>query len=549
PKKGKSYRAKINGTRQEIPLPAVQETGVKVKLVSQDDDIVRMMVHGKGQNRDIPYYLTTLNRGRGLFFTEVSWDKLNTLLEFGAQELGEGVNRFVLLNKNLRPISERLVFNQNAAVAHLQVEVSEDDFSTRNEVEMNIAVNEYYLNQWAKVSVAVVDENYVNSKGISQNIASYLLLDSELKGHIESPASYFTSGEGLSAQNKLDLLMCTNGWSNYVWNFLKPENISLDLEPELGFTFEGNVKRGISKKALKEGSVSLIVKTDSTTQFVDQDIDEFGKFEFRNIIFYDTASVFAQARNKRDNHSVKLEMQKKKFVKPEISPSLLGQVSSFSDIPLSVYRQRYLNEIRLREFNIDKNNILLGEIEVAASKPKPKFKTGMPLKNQGAYLLSEQQTAGYSNILEYIAYGIPGTKPIYSEKGILIAVSIAPGLDGGPVGFFIDGFLYYSGEDVKIFNISDFKSIEIIMPPASNFYGARAINGAVVLSFKSGDERAMERPLLGGIIDKYKGFTKLREFYSPLYTPEDVYAETPDYRNTLYWNPDVSLSGFENRIS
>ncbi|NQU55552.1 MAG: hypothetical protein HQ522_23790 [Bacteroidetes bacterium] len=98
------------------------------------------------------------------------------------------------------------------------------------------------------------------------------------------------------------------------------------------------------------------------------------------------------------------------------------------------------------------------------------------------------------------------------------------------------------------YNVSDFKSIEIITPPGSNFYGARAINGAVILTFKDGDEIVTDRPLLGGIVERIKGFSPLREFYSPKYTSENINSEAPDYRNTLYWNPKVTVVNGEHEL-
>jgi hypothetical protein len=43
----------------------------------------------------------------------------------------------------------------------------------------------------------------------------------------------------------------------------------------------------------------------------------------------------------------------------------------------------------------------------------------------------------------------------------------------------------------------------------------------------------------GRIILKLRGFDMPAKFYSPLYSLENIDSPQPDFRPTLYWNPDV----------
>jgi len=67
PKAGKNYYAKIDGSDKVYQLPEVKETGAKLKMITQHNEIAQMMVHGNGANLNFPYYLTLLNRGKELF--------------------------------------------------------------------------------------------------------------------------------------------------------------------------------------------------------------------------------------------------------------------------------------------------------------------------------------------------------------------------------------------------------------------------------------------------------------------------------------------------
>ncbi|NQU53302.1 MAG: hypothetical protein HQ522_12270 [Bacteroidetes bacterium] len=550
PKAGKTYTAKINVIPDfSFQLPEIRESGAKIKLVTQEKKKLQMVVHSKNDNRNLPYQLVCLYReAEELFTLEISNKQTNQFIKINSDELKSGINRFVLLDKKMNPVSERLVFKKDVEISKLKVQLNDEAFSTREEVQINLKSDNKYRNELAQVSISVVDENYVNASGVSQNIASYLLLDSELKGHIDSPAEYFVSEDSLNSQTKLDLLMTTNGWRNYIWNLLKKDSLKIEFRPKLGFNFEGQVKRTFGKKVLTEGNVSMVIfKSDSTTQFFDQALDLNGRFDFRNVVFYDSASVFAQARNKKDKHNIQFEMNLPEINPPEINSQNLNQLQNFSEIPFSLHRQRYLNEMRFKEFYPDRNNILIKEVEVKAKKPRPKFKTGTPWKNDGPYQLTWKMTAGSFDIIEYLAYHVPGIIS-YRNRDNELMIKVQGGIDMGSPGFFLDGYSYFSINEIKNFNISDFSTIEIITPPMSYAYGARGIYGAVVLTFRKGDEIDSTRPLIGGIVERINGFSSLREFYSPKYSAKNINTEAPDYRNTLYWNPKVTIGSGEKEV-
>jgi hypothetical protein len=549
PKARTKYFAKIDGWADHVyQLPEIKETGAKIKLISQEINKLQMLVQGKDVNQNLPYYLACMHRGKGLFFMEVNQRNINTVLKIETSQLRGGINRFVLLDKNLTPVSERLIFQNDLDINYLQVRPGDNAYSTREEVQVNIKSLLNTENERAHVSISVVDENYINATGISQNIASYLLLDSELKGYIDSPADYLVSDKKLDAQTKLDLLMSTNGWSNYKWNLLYPESVSFDFEPKLGFDFKGNVKRTFGKKALSDGSVFFLIKNKRVTQLIDQPLDNQGKFEFTKVVFFDSASVFAQARNKKNNHNIQFEITFPKITPPIIDVSILNQLKNYPDIPLSVFRQRYLNDMKTKEFYPDKNNILIDEVNVKGENYLERWKTGVERKNNGPYLLTPEKIAGTSNIIEYLAYNIPGVFPSKGGQSItLLGGAGTSRFDAPEPLILIDYSLTLTVEDAKSYSPDMFETMELLTPPMSYFY--RAPGGVVLLTTKTGRSlNETDIPLLGGLVKRIKGFSPMREFYTPKYNPKNINSKAPDFRNTLYWNPQLTLENGENEI-
>jgi len=541
PESGEKYFAVINGfPKLKFPLPEIRKKRSKIMIINQSRERLQLTVQSKNVRQDQPCYLVGMHRNNGLFYMKLTSEKLNTVFRIDCSQFRGGINRLVILDEMMQPLSERLIFYPDSEICRVNIDLQDTLFSNREEVEVHLEMDEL-PDEFVSVSMAVVDENYMNIGGESSNISSYLLLESELAGHIESPADYFISDDNLDSQLKLDLLMLINGWSNYVWNNLDKSKPSGIRDSSWGFTFSGNVKRFMGKKALPEGSVSLIVKSDHNTRFVDIPLNETGSFEFNNIVFYDSAFVFAQARNKRNSNNVQLEMNFHPMVPPEPDLAKTELLNNYLKVPFSVHKQKSYNESHLKEFYPDKNNILIEEVKVTAKYSEPQINTsGFVLKNQGSYLLTPEMTAGTINILEFLKYKVPLMEITKDSFGNLQT----------SYGIFIDGYRYLNLDEAKAWNISDFKTIEIITPPGSNIYGARAIHGAIILTLKSGEESNTSNiPLLGGLVERVKGFSALREFYSPIYTAENINSEVPDYRSTLYWNPRISIQNGEKEIS
>jgi len=85
------------------------------------------------------------------------------------------------------------------------------------------------------------------------------------------------------------------------------------------------------------------------------------------------------------------------------------------------------------------------------------------------------------------------------------------------------------------------KKIEIVTK--KHFSGNDAFEGIVSYSTYKGD--------LGGfqfdpsaLVLNYEGLQLEREFYSPLYeTKEQAESRIPDFRNLLYWSPNLKMDG------
>lgn len=545
PKSDSKYIIKLD----QVPdkhweLPAPRESGIKIVISETDTDLVKLNLLHTDNYSGTKFYIAVIHRGKGLAYLEVGSDKLNKTIGFRGEHFGNGINRLVLLNENYEPLSERLVFINKSQDVNLNLELNNDDFITREKVSLKITGDTHLADgENAGLSISVVNTNALNSKGITRNIKSYLLLDSELKGQVNNPADYFVDDPENSSGMKLNLLMLVQGWRNYIWNDFEKEDLIL-TEPKFGFDIEGKVFNLSKRKKITNSEVSLTVGDANGVKLFSTRTDKNGSFNFKNISFVDTATFFIQGKNNKNKLYTSIELEPLNVIKPSPpDPDILNSLKSFEDITLSYYRLHYLNELALNDFNPGRDTRLIKEVEVIATKPEegdghlrlystPSEFNSIKVDPKDYYLL---------NIFEYAKSGkIPGARVV--DNNIMIR--------NAPVSFAVD-MIGVSKEVMSAIPMSVIDKIEILKQPTEiAVFGVGGANGVVSVLTKMGvPYEYAQRDIPGTIMEKIKGFEPFREFYSPEYTDENVLSEAPDYRTTLYWNPELILFNGEAEVS
>lgn len=103
---------------------------------------------------------------------------------------------------------------------------------------------------------------------------------------------------------------------------------------------------------------------------------------------------------------------------------------------------------------------------------------------------------------------------------------------------FFDGVPMGNPEKLFSYDPLKVKSIEVL--PKKYFYGRDIYGGIIMFNTYKINLEGMDLGSEVSVID-YEGLQLIREFYSPLYdTPERLKSRLPDFRNLLYWSPDIT---------
>ncbi|MPR34983.1 hypothetical protein [Salmonirosea aquatica] len=212
------YRAVIQdaaGKTATYPLPAAQKQGYAIQVQDSGEQKLKITVLARtGNNAPDGLYLLA-HTGLGAAHTDrgtLQNGKAEFLVDKGT--LGDGITHFTIFDQNARPVGERLYFKRPARSVEITALPDKREYTTREKVHLDLTAQ---VTGAAPVtlstSVFLLDSLPVSDQ---PTIDSYLLLTSDLKGTVESPASYFRQTDAKAAE-ALDLVMLTHGWSRFRW--------------------------------------------------------------------------------------------------------------------------------------------------------------------------------------------------------------------------------------------------------------------------------------------------------------------------------------------
>jgi len=487
--------------------------------------------------------LKATHKGIELFYSQITMNEFQHAQRLFKGLFPLGISKITILDQQNNTVAERLVFVQNKDDKAIQLELNKEEFKTREKVKLDVTS---LLSQTdtitSTLSVSVVHEDYFSSTGNNQTIESYLLLDSELKGSIESPATCFIDEKEISAEEKLDLLMMVNGWRSYYWDDLeKFYGKELPNWADYGITIRGNVMKQWGGKPVDDGKV-VIGPFSSGFLFEETRTDENGYFSFDRLYLKDKARIMINAETKTGNKRNDILLEAQNEIDTTFSAEYLKKSSADINIPMKFYRENYYRQVAETEFKV-KSGILLDEVQAIGQKVTGDGHFRLYGEPDVSLVVLDEDIDKYFNILDYLEGRVAGVIVTGDEVRIRGAVR-------NPL-LIVDG-IDTDWSDTRNIPMGDIDKIEILKTGFStSVYGSRGADGVIAVLTKMGKgewENNWVRNIHGRITPSFNGFQLPREFYSPKYSAENINDARPDYRPTLLWNPDVTVTNGEAKI-
>jgi hypothetical protein len=523
---GKLYTARflVDNVIQKHVLPDSKKTGIVISLKKHLNDNWNLSISST-QSFEERVYLVTHNRGIVQQIKQVDLLKSKDI-ELILNEHYSGISHITVLDKNFIPQAERLVFQYPDDKQLLKIEMPKESFGKREKVTITLDGGNLDNDVIGQLSISVY---LANTKIQNENIISNLLLTADLKGIIPDAWTYFDP-KNSRKDEQIDLLMLTHGWRRFEWNnLLSSEIINSHYMAEINAPVISGHILGDYKINDTFTSLQMSFSGYSST-FGSTILDHDGHFVFevpfrvRNdlVYFFDENDTFSEDQLILD------------------SPFDLGYTSTykdegFFDTSLKDYLEKLSTNIQISQ--IYKSYSFINGQELPLKNIDYHF-YGKPDK---VYVLDDYTRFETMEdlFIEYIS-DIYIRNRENSRNFYVVGETPLP----GKALVLIDGLQIMDFDFIMKLDPLKLAKIEII--DKMYYAGNQSYSGIVNFCSYKGDFAGLEVP--GNLLEKsYQALQAKRVFYSPDYILNDNKLDRiPDYRNTLYWNPNVVIDNTNN---
>jgi len=557
PEEGQRYTAILdNGLKYD--LPEIKKIGYVLNIISSDDERLMVKVDANATLKNESFYVIGQIREQKYFQGKFEFkDNLPLVFEIPKDILTEGVMTLTLFDKDGIPRNERVVFIDNKEELRITTRLNRNSFKARDKVVLDVNVKDNLGNPVVtNLSLAITDRDKVEKHIHSSNIMTSLLLESELKGHIETPGLYLERQErSPMAKSRLDLLMMTNGWRRIKWDDLDSE---IDKQSKAHFFSQGLRISGIAKESRKKplvnGSFTMLSRgKDNSERIYYAETNGEGRFSIEGINQSDSLDLEFVAFNKGGKpidvlvelddrvsskfSSVKFSNNWAKYKKTkENTEAIYIEASKLKEQTDSIFG--YLDATVLGDVLLEGKTREEEEEETAFLRSRPSEFGITP--DDVVYLDENRLGTDLSVILTQLA-GVRAITVIDPANFLpTIRISSRNGapliiLDGIPIDIDALVQLGLIGSSVS----TTIERIEFLSGARAALYGRRGAEGVILLYSRRGNGGITRANTALTSKHRIKGYSISKEFYSPKYDVKQPEHIKPDYRTTLYWNPNV----------
>lgn len=549
PKPGKRYYAILTlpGQEKKYLLPTPMKEGHLLHIRNTREDL-SVRIESNTETGIGNGVLVGHIRGRVFLNRTIQANAKNLIVKINKNKLQDGVAHFTLFTATGEPVCERLTFIDNPNHDNfLEIRSVEPTYQKRNRADITLDMG--YTEEGSILgdfSVAVTSLSATKTKN-KRTIESWLLLNSDIGGIIPD-AGFFFDESNAKKRFLLDALMLTHGWRRFIWKKVLDDSEPkvLAYEPEKGIVIKGRTTAFKNKYQFRPSFVRFDVLGEKIFR-EKKATDPKGNFRFGPYVFQDTIKAMLQSEpmtvsKKELENQFKILIDETSKIKKE---KIGYKPQDLSGLEQPVEYIEQASRKRSIDLKINPRTVKLKGVTVAARELTQKAKIEKRIKAITRYQLPNQRIFADS------IFGLGSLQPIdlfRNIAGVRVAQNDLSVRGGGAPIFLLDGFQVERG-DIGLINPNEIAVIDILKDANAAVFGpglfGNAANGVIAIYTKSALGIATNSsgsfPNITNLV--IEGFYKAREFYSPDYDSPKPEHKEPDYRTTLYWEPNVSVGG------
>ncbi len=543
----KHYFAKleVNGVEYTYKLPKALPNGFSLGALNTGNNII-VNVASNASAELLNTYLVAHQRGK-LVVSKFQTEQVNSYtFKIPTTALKDGVMHLTLFDGIGNPVSERLLYVSNKNnTGTVDIKKNKETLGKREKQTITVTTNDINGNTLPSfLSMSIRDLNAFPYNRFDENIKTYLLLNSDLRGEIESPGYFFDGELTNKKQYVLDLIMLTNGWRRFTWKELLFEKKKDKFIPEKGIYISGKTQR------LKK-PYGPIASSTRLTFYGEQNIsqepivrtDKTGRFKFGPFIFFDTIQTIVESRitdfkSKNDKDRELLILIQQDEDKIPNTNKINTSKDDIENLQLDNFLKvtKYIQQLNLE---LDQKLQRLEEVTVIAKKEAAEDLRTETLNNLTDYGYPTRRLDLENDYLDSGQTVFDMLNLIPNVNAFNDSVTIRNGT-GTPL-ILLDKFPIEL-DFLQTIMATEVSFVDVLIGADAAFY-PRSGNGVIAIYTKTGysntSRNVKRKP---GIIDfTVEGFYTAKTFYSPDHS-SDFNASTADIRTTLHWEPRIIIN-------
>ena len=558
PQHGRSYFARVSTDSGTFAgtLPGAYDQGYTIHLDDSDPHRLKITARSRGNSPNPAVYLfvNAHHRTAGVQLGFLANNEATFFIE--KDSLSEGISHFTLFDAGRSPVCERLWCKPPGHQLHIGIAMDPSamsgsanpdnhatatpdnrpaaSFDSRHLVNIDLQTSgPAGTPAPASLSLSAILIDSLQPIP-DEDILTYLLLTSDLKGRIEDPQYYFAHTDATTAKaaeaaesvKALDDLMLTQGWSRFRWeDVLQNKKPYFEFLPETnGPIINARVTNRLTGAPPPPLTCYLSIPGRQFKLAVAQTHPE-GTIRFHLGDFYGNNQLIAQIRSADSNYHI------------DISSPFSDRYASLPTGALLLPKDQQ-NALLTRSIAVQAGNAYFGEQISHSVLPRALDTLGFygaadrnyNLDDYTRFVTMDEVIREY---VEDVRVRRESGKAFFRVRNALFNLFF----DDDPL-LLVDGVPVFDQD--KMIGINPLRIQKIDVVSHRYFLGPSISDG--LISFRSYDGD------LGGyqldpnaVVVQYNGLDQLREFYSPVYTSAaQTKSPIPDLRNQLLWSPAIT---------
>jgi hypothetical protein len=552
-----------DGAEKKVTLPNSFPKGVVLRtLVTPDRKLILTVSTNEATLPLLSGHDLSVNLSLRNLVNKTTIIKINSLINnfsIPLDSIPDGILRVTLSVPDGLPLCERLVFLEKQNNAVLIISTDKSDYNPHEKVISKISLSgDPSFSGAGEFSFSAAEEKFTdNSSPYPRSIASWFLLESDVRGTVEEPSYYFDLDNNKRLQD-LDLLLLTQGWRDFKWKY---DSLNA-FNNEIGFIISGNLKRILNNNPIDGVDMSLGLFSEHTTEFFKTETDSKGLFKFENLDINGTAQTYISSA-----------AQGKVFIdhlryKP---PDILSENSDTFELSLvetdfsAIQQEANVKLNNLKKYKVN-DTLKIGEVFITAKRKETpqEIRVRESRKIYSApdkeIIVTPAQENYAGDVFSFISGRLGGVRvvravdpcsvyfpddaEVFIREQFIIETKICNKkeikIKRGAI-ILLDGYEIIPENLVSILtlpmNIVD--RVDVLV--ASPLFGMRGANGVINIITRTGIRRDPVKQSPSSVYTIVKGFDIPRIYYSPKYDNKTEQSFIPDYRTTIFWEPVIKV--------